>query len=494
MWFGDLVTMALVGRPVAERVVRRVPGHPGHRRGDPVHRRPGRPSRCSRKAWGYAADQRPSTHPVAPTEVADTALALLNFDGISYAKGAAVLRQLVAWVGDEAFLAGLQRALRRARVRQRHPGRPARRAVRRQRPGPDRLGRGVAAPGPGQHAARRGRAGRRRPLRRGGRRADRAARASDAAAAPARRRPLRPAPTAVRCCAGGSRSTWIRRVDGGRTPVPALTGEPAADLLLLNDGDLTYAKVRLDDDSAAAVPLVLPVLARLAGPRGGLGRDAGRGRATASARSPSWSRWSWPRCRSRPRSSSSRTCCAMTRGAGRPLPRPGRPGRRRWRMLAQACDRLLAGGPAGRLPAAGRRPRADRRDRRHGPAARLAGRRRTCPTGLAVDADLRWLILYRLVVLGAAGRGRDRRGAGARTAAPPASSGRPAAGPPVPDAGGQGRRLGSDHQRTPRCPTGWPEAHRGGLLAAGAAGADRRRTCERYFADMPAMTAARDAG
>ena len=60
-----------------------------------------------RKAWGYAADQRPSTHPVAPEEVADAAQALLNFDGISYAKGASVLRQLVAWLGDEAFLAGL---------------------------------------------------------------------------------------------------------------------------------------------------------------------------------------------------------------------------------------------------------------------------------------------------------------------------------------------------------------------------------------------------
>src|SRR3954464_12000495 len=60
------------------------------------------------KAWGMRADQRPSTHPVAPAEIADTALALLNFDGISYAKGASVLRQLVAWVGDEAFFTGLR--------------------------------------------------------------------------------------------------------------------------------------------------------------------------------------------------------------------------------------------------------------------------------------------------------------------------------------------------------------------------------------------------
>ena len=62
-----------------------------------------------RKAWGYDADQRPSTHPVAPEPdaVPDTASAWLNFDGISYAKGASALRQLVAWLGEETFLAGI---------------------------------------------------------------------------------------------------------------------------------------------------------------------------------------------------------------------------------------------------------------------------------------------------------------------------------------------------------------------------------------------------
>ncbi|MFF5443714.1 aminopeptidase N [Streptomyces sp. NPDC012888] len=63
----------------------------------------------TRKAWGYDADQRPSTHPVAPDPdgVPDTASALLNFDGISYAKGASALRQLVAWLGEKDFLAGI---------------------------------------------------------------------------------------------------------------------------------------------------------------------------------------------------------------------------------------------------------------------------------------------------------------------------------------------------------------------------------------------------
>ncbi|MFC7845216.1 aminopeptidase N [Streptomyces sp. NPDC057382] len=61
----------------------------------------------TRKSWGYDADQRPSTHPVAPDAVDDTASALLNFDGISYAKGASALRQLVAWLGEKDFLAGI---------------------------------------------------------------------------------------------------------------------------------------------------------------------------------------------------------------------------------------------------------------------------------------------------------------------------------------------------------------------------------------------------
>ncbi|MGP3921718.1 aminopeptidase N [Streptomyces sp. 8N616] len=63
----------------------------------------------ARKSWGYDADERPSTHPVAPEPegVPDTEAARLNFDGISYAKGASALRQLVAWLGEGDFLAGI---------------------------------------------------------------------------------------------------------------------------------------------------------------------------------------------------------------------------------------------------------------------------------------------------------------------------------------------------------------------------------------------------
>ncbi len=63
---------------------------------------------AKRKTWGYRADQLSTTHPVAG-RADDTAAALLNFDGISYAKGASALRQLVAWVGDDAFVTALRR-------------------------------------------------------------------------------------------------------------------------------------------------------------------------------------------------------------------------------------------------------------------------------------------------------------------------------------------------------------------------------------------------
>ncbi|MFP5219950.1 MAG: aminopeptidase N [Actinomycetes bacterium] len=61
----------------------------------------------SRKSWGYRADALPTTHPVAGT-ADDVRSALLDFDGISYAKGASVLRQLMATIGEDAFFAGVR--------------------------------------------------------------------------------------------------------------------------------------------------------------------------------------------------------------------------------------------------------------------------------------------------------------------------------------------------------------------------------------------------
>ena len=60
-----------------------------------------------RKAWAYRQDQLPSTHPIA-ADMVDLDAVRVNFDGITYAKGASALRQLVAWVGEEEFLRGIQ--------------------------------------------------------------------------------------------------------------------------------------------------------------------------------------------------------------------------------------------------------------------------------------------------------------------------------------------------------------------------------------------------
>ncbi len=60
----------------------------------------------ARRQWGLVADQRPSTHPVAGNGAFDATAALQDFDGISYAKGSAILKQLNARIGDDVFLAG----------------------------------------------------------------------------------------------------------------------------------------------------------------------------------------------------------------------------------------------------------------------------------------------------------------------------------------------------------------------------------------------------
>ncbi|WP_327175837.1 aminopeptidase N [Streptomyces sp. NBC_01335] len=61
----------------------------------------------SMKTWAYRQDQLPSTHPIM-AEINDLDDVLVNFDGITYAKGASVLKQLVAYVGQDEFFAGVQ--------------------------------------------------------------------------------------------------------------------------------------------------------------------------------------------------------------------------------------------------------------------------------------------------------------------------------------------------------------------------------------------------
>ena len=64
-----------------------------------------------RKSWAYLQDQLPTTHPIV-ADIVDLEAAKLNFDGITYAKGAAVLKQLAAYVGRDAFFEGARRYFR----------------------------------------------------------------------------------------------------------------------------------------------------------------------------------------------------------------------------------------------------------------------------------------------------------------------------------------------------------------------------------------------
>ena len=104
-WFGDLVTMRWwddlwLNESFAEYMAHRTTAEVTRY---PVWTEFG----VLRKDWGMIADQAPSTHPIAGNGAADAQSALRNFDGISYAKGAAVLQQLAAHLGDEVFFAGL---------------------------------------------------------------------------------------------------------------------------------------------------------------------------------------------------------------------------------------------------------------------------------------------------------------------------------------------------------------------------------------------------
>ncbi|MHB8342019.1 MAG: aminopeptidase N, partial [Mycobacteriales bacterium] len=111
MWFGDLVTMrwwddlwlnesfasymAVVAQTTNTRFTQ------------------GWTTFCNaEKTWAYQQDQLPSTHPIA-ADAPDIDTVRTNFDGITYAKGASVLKQLVSWVGQEEFLAGLRDYFRR---------------------------------------------------------------------------------------------------------------------------------------------------------------------------------------------------------------------------------------------------------------------------------------------------------------------------------------------------------------------------------------------
>jgi aminopeptidase N len=418
-----------------------------------------------RKASGYVADQRPSTHPVAPAEVADAAHALLNFDGISYAKGASVLRQLVASLGDEAFFAGLRAhfAAHRfgnatladllaalAEASGRDLGGWA--DVWLRRAGVDTLRTEVTTVDGRYQSVHIVQTGAQRPHRVG-----------------------------FGVYDGGTlRQVVPVDVVGERTEVAELAGEPMADLLLVNAGDLTFAKVRLDAASAAGVMGILPAL------------DDSLDRAVL---------WSTVIDSVRDGDSAPADLVALVVTAlpletepvvvegvlgmtGDLVDRYLEPVPREIALqpMAMACDRLLASAPpGGSLQLAAARGLIGAST----DARRLAGwlKGKGVPEGLRVDTDLRWALCYRMVVLGAAGPDKidaelatDRSATGEQWAARCRAA--------LPDASAKERAwrvITADTTLSNRL----VEAHAEGFWQPEQADLTQSYV-ERYFAEMPA--------
>ncbi|MEV6489554.1 aminopeptidase N [Actinoplanes sp. NPDC051633] len=485
MWFGDLVTMKWwddlwLNESFAEYMGSRVAGEATRFTGTWTSFAVGR------KAWGMRADQRPSTHPVAPVEVADTELALLNFDGISYAKGASTLKQLVAWLGDDTFFAGVNDHF-----------------------AAHRYGNATLADLLGALSKASGRdlsAWAEAWLRRAQVNTLRAevSRAADGTyesvaivqTAPEDHPTLRPHRLALGLYDRGPGGGVVRRdrieldleAGSSRTTVPELVGAAAADLLLVNDGDLTYAKIRLDEGSLANVPMMLPLI------------DDSLTRAVIWAAvldavtdgERPVSELVTLVLAALPMETEVVIAEDVLAATRRLVDRYSTPETRpaALEMIAQACDRLLAAAEAGgsRQLAAARGLISASVD-----TTRLRGwlAGEGVPEGLAMDAELRWLVLYRLVVLGAATAEeidaeyeRDRTASGEQFAARCRAA--------LPDPGAKARAW---HTIVADADT---SARLADAVAVGfwqpEQSALTREYVARYFADMPGMMQIRSGG
>ncbi|WP_432986243.1 aminopeptidase N [Dactylosporangium sp. CA-233914] len=372
MWFGNLVTLrwwddVWLNEAFAEYMGWRVAAQTG--------RHPAALADFAiwRERWGYTADLRPSTHPVAPEDVADTAVAFQNFDGISYAKGAAALRQLAVHLGDEVFLAGVRDYFRRYRFA--NAALADLLAVLGSAAGRDLTGWA-------ELWLRSTGANTLRPL------------PSGELVVEQTGRPLRPHRlTASAYASDGSVRRVPFTIDGATATIPGLAAAPAGTVLLLNDGDETYAKIRFDPFSRAALPAVLPdvedPLARAVIWTAVI--DAVRDGEIPPSEFLALLVAALPTERQEGIFDEvlafARDCLAR-RGL---IP---------FAPLAEVC----AGALAGAAPGPGRRLAAARAllSVADAPLVRswLAGP--GAPEGLAVDADLRWALLLRLCALGAA--------------------------------------------------------------------------------------------
>src|SRR4051795_6225506 len=199
------------------------------------------------KAWAYAQDQLPSTHPVA-ADIPDVAAVKFNFEGIPYPKGASVLKQLVAYVGREEFLAGIRRYFRTHEYGN---------TTLADLLGPLSESSGRDLSEWAEQWLRTSQVNTLRPvyeLTDDGRFASFAIEQTAVPEHPVLRN-HRLAVGLYDSGPGGLTRTTRVEIDvaGARTEVPELAGHPAADLVLVNDDDLTYAKLRLDERSLATL-------------------------------------------------------------------------------------------------------------------------------------------------------------------------------------------------------------------------------------------------
>jgi aminopeptidase N len=209
------------------------------------------------KSWAYRQDQLPSTHPIV-AEIRDLDDVQVNFDGITYAKGGSVLKQLGAWVGQEQFLAGVSNYFKKHAwgntelsdlmvELEATSGRDLSEwtKVWLETAGVNTLRTQVTCAADGTIES-----------------------LAIEQTAPAEWPTIRPHRMAIGFYdLEGASVKRTHRVEldvhGTRTEVPELAGRKRPGLILLNDDDLAYAKIRLDADSVA---FAIANLARIADP------------------------------------------------------------------------------------------------------------------------------------------------------------------------------------------------------------------------------------
>ncbi|MEU9441455.1 aminopeptidase N [Streptomyces sp. NPDC048304] len=218
----------------------------------------------SMKTWAYRQDQLPSTHPIM-ADIRDLDDVLVNFDGITYAKGASVLKQLVAYVGEDEFFKGVQAYFKRHAygntrlsdllgALEETSGRDLKTWSKKwlETAGINVLRPEIATDAEGVVTAFAVR--QEAPALPAGAKGA----VFDDAAPP--RGTLRPHRIAIGLYdLDGDSGKLVRTerieldVDGELTAVPQLTGRRRPAVVLLNDDDLSYAKVRLDEESLRVV-------------------------------------------------------------------------------------------------------------------------------------------------------------------------------------------------------------------------------------------------